>query len=201
VLLKAVNSFADVIPRLAQGFRECQRYMSEEAIQSFLDGMIRARIGIRLIAEQHIALHHNLGPEHVGVLNTALQPGKLFKSAGKLVEQICEINYGNSPRLEVSGNVDAKFQYCPVHLEYIAIELLKKVFSRDSRVLPKERKWRTKFAQLFSRCRSTASYGDYSPGTASDLPPYKRSRRRHPSLPYATHLSVLLHHCSFLRLK
>ncbi|KAJ9071142.1 hypothetical protein DSO57_1000148 [Entomophthora muscae] len=137
-LLTVVKSFADVIPRLSQGFRECQRYMSEEAIQNFLDGMIRARIGIRLIAEQHIALHHNLGPEHVGILNTALQPGQLFKSTGKLVEQICEINYGVSPKLELSGHVDAKFKYCPVHLEYIAIELLKNAFRATAEFYQKE---------------------------------------------------------------
>ncbi|KAG0265066.1 hypothetical protein BG011_005469 [Mortierella polycephala] len=51
-----VASHSDVVPMLSQGFLECKKYMGKEDIKKFLDGMIRARIGIRLIAEQVISL-------------------------------------------------------------------------------------------------------------------------------------------------
>ncbi|ORZ16648.1 hypothetical protein BCR41DRAFT_370442 [Lobosporangium transversale] len=51
-----VASHADVIPMLSQGFLECKKYMEKEAIKKYLDGIIQARIGIRLIAEQVISL-------------------------------------------------------------------------------------------------------------------------------------------------
>ncbi|KAG0377957.1 hypothetical protein BGX24_005081 [Mortierella sp. AD032] len=56
VLRGLVESHADVIPMLSQGFLECKKYMNTVDIQTFLDEMIRSRIGIRLIAEQVIAL-------------------------------------------------------------------------------------------------------------------------------------------------
>ncbi|KAG0308381.1 hypothetical protein BGZ97_000074 [Linnemannia gamsii] len=56
VLRGLVESHADVIPMLSQGFLECKKYMNTADIQTFLDEMIRSRIGIRLIAEQVIAL-------------------------------------------------------------------------------------------------------------------------------------------------
>ncbi|KAG0277535.1 hypothetical protein BGZ95_005768 [Linnemannia exigua] len=56
VLRGLVESHADVIPMLSQGFLECKKYMDTADIQTFLDEMIRSRIGIRLIAEQVIAL-------------------------------------------------------------------------------------------------------------------------------------------------
>ncbi|KAG0297733.1 hypothetical protein BGZ96_005155 [Linnemannia gamsii] len=56
VLQGLVESHADVIPMLSQGFLECKKYMNTSDIQTFLDEMIRSRIGIRLIAEQVISL-------------------------------------------------------------------------------------------------------------------------------------------------
>ncbi|KAG0093736.1 26S proteasome regulatory subunit 7 [Podila epicladia] len=56
VLQGLVESHADVIPMLSQGFLECKKYMNKPDIKTFLDEMIRSRIGIRLIAEQVISL-------------------------------------------------------------------------------------------------------------------------------------------------
>ncbi|KAI9296847.1 alpha-ketoacid dehydrogenase kinase [Neoconidiobolus thromboides FSU 785] len=127
-LLNLVESHADVIPKLAQGFRECQPYLKQEEIDNFLNEMIRARISIRLIAEQHLALHQESHPDYVGIMNTKLSPYQLFKSVVNQVSQICEVNYGESPEVIYDGHTDAKFKYAPIHLEYIAIELLKNAF-------------------------------------------------------------------------
>ncbi len=62
VLAELVATHADTIPVLAQGFLECRRYISPADVTAFLDEHLRARIGTRLIAEQHIALHFSSRP-------------------------------------------------------------------------------------------------------------------------------------------
>ncbi|KAG0369356.1 hypothetical protein BGZ54_010187 [Gamsiella multidivaricata] len=138
-----VASHADVIPMLSQGFLECKKYMPKEDIKKFLDGMIRARIGIRLIAEQAISLREQREddnnessinskqghPKHqsdvVGVVHTELRPANLIKTCASFVQELCDINYGSSPEVVINGQTDTTFTYVPVHLEYILCELLK----------------------------------------------------------------------------
>ncbi|CAO1622282.1 unnamed protein product [Jaminaea pallidilutea] len=55
-LRELVERHRDNVPTLARGFLECRQYMSPAALSTFLDEAIHARIGIRLIAEQHLAL-------------------------------------------------------------------------------------------------------------------------------------------------
>lgn len=144
-----VSSHADVIPMLSQGFQECKKYMETDDIKDFLDGMIRARIGIRLIAEQVISLreqrdHHNHEDsahkqeqstdssettthprDVVGVVHTELRPAELIKTCASFVQELCDVNYGSSPEVVINGQTDTTFTYVPVHLEYILCELLK----------------------------------------------------------------------------
>ena len=54
--------------------------MTSEDIKKFLDDMISARIGIRLIAEQHIALHNLDDSSYIGIIDTKLEPRKLIQS-------------------------------------------------------------------------------------------------------------------------
>ncbi|KAF9905770.1 hypothetical protein EC991_001308 [Linnemannia zychae] len=136
-LLKGlVESHADVVPMLSQGFLECKKYMAKEDIKRFLDDMIRARIGIRLIAEQAISLReqrheHEISPvktshdDIVGVVHTELRPADLIKTCASFVQELCDVNYGSSPEVVINGQVDTTFTYVPVHLEYILCELLK----------------------------------------------------------------------------
>ncbi|KAF9939771.1 hypothetical protein BGZ65_009575 [Modicella reniformis] len=149
-LLKGlVASHADVIPMLSQGFLECKKYMNKDDIKEFLDGMIRARIGIRLIAEQVISLReqrdydNNVDDDQeqqqrsancstskrpkdvVGVVHTGLRPADLIKTCASFVQELCDVNYGSSPEVVINGQTDATFTYVPVHLEYILCELLK----------------------------------------------------------------------------
>ncbi|KAJ2907329.1 hypothetical protein MKZ38_003185 [Zalerion maritima] len=59
VLSDLVKTHQDTIPILARGFLECRKYISAGEITRFLDEHLRTRIGTRLIAEQHIALHNS----------------------------------------------------------------------------------------------------------------------------------------------
>lgn len=109
----------------------------------FLDEHLRARIGTRLVAEQHIALHFSSQPhfapgdsptpcpEHpsyIGVIDTALRPAQTIESCAGFVADICELRYGSRPRLLVDGEPDTTFAFVPMHLEYIVTELLKNAF-------------------------------------------------------------------------
>lgn len=109
----------------------------------FLDHHLRARIGTRLVAEQHIALHFSSlphfapeasptpcpeDPSYVGVIDTALRPAHVIQSCAGFVADICELRYGSRPQLCLDGEADATFAFVPTHLEYILTELLKNAF-------------------------------------------------------------------------
>ena len=108
----------------------------------FLDEHLRARIGTRLIAEQHIALHVSSQPHqdpqtsesvydnssYIGVIDTALQPASIINSCGNFVSEICELKYGVRPTWIIDGEPGTTFAHVPVHLEYIITELLKNAF-------------------------------------------------------------------------
>ncbi|KUI54832.1 [3-methyl-2-oxobutanoate dehydrogenase [lipoamide]] kinase, mitochondrial [Cytospora mali] len=143
VLAELVQTHTDTIPILAQGFLECRRYISPGEVTRFLDDHLRVRIGTRLIAEQHIALHFSSTPhfdpsasptpctDHpsfVGVIDTALRPAGVVDSCGEFVADICELKYGVRPRWEIDGDPATTFAFVPNHLEYIVTELLKNAF-------------------------------------------------------------------------
>jgi len=90
--------------------------MSPSQISSFLDGAIRNRISVRLIAEQHIALSQALNnpdndPCHVGVVNMRCSPKAMINMCGSFVSDLCEATLGVSPPIVVDGHADATFAY------------------------------------------------------------------------------------------
>ncbi|CAG8961695.1 hypothetical protein HYFRA_00006235 [Hymenoscyphus fraxineus] len=143
VLADLVETHAHTIPTLAKGFLECRRYVNPTEVTRFLDEHLRARIGTRLIAEQHIALHMSSQPHqndhsdhqtpdpsssYIGVIDTALEPASIINSCGNFVSEICELKYGVRPTWIIDGEPNTTFAYVPVHLEYIITELLKNAF-------------------------------------------------------------------------
>ncbi|RDA87380.1 hypothetical protein CP532_7028 [Ophiocordyceps camponoti-leonardi (nom. inval.)] len=142
-LAELVATHADTIPILAKGFLECRRYISPAEVTRFLDEHLRARIGTRLVAEQHIALHFSSQPHfapeasptpcpeepsYIGVIDTALRPAQIIQSCAGFVADICELRYGSRPRLLIDGESDAIFAFVPTHLGYMVTELLKNAF-------------------------------------------------------------------------
>lgn len=144
VMADLVQTHTNTIPVLARGFLECRKYISPEEVTEFLDGHLRARIGTRLIAEQHLALHFASHPfqegrssstkhqgtssNYIGVIDTALRPARIIRQCEDFVAEICELKYGVRPRLVIGGDPDASFAHVPVHVEYIITELLKNAF-------------------------------------------------------------------------
>jgi signal transduction histidine kinase len=142
VMADLVQTHANTIPILAQGFLECRKYINAQAVTRFLDEHLRARIGTRLIAEQHVALHlssqprnedasqryQSTSPSYIGVIDTALRPSEVIQRCESFVSEICELKYGVRPRVRMKGHVDATLAHVPTHVEYILTELLKNAF-------------------------------------------------------------------------
>uniref|UniRef100_A0A8C9YUR5 Protein-serine/threonine kinase n=1 Tax=Sander lucioperca TaxID=283035 RepID=A0A8C9YUR5_SANLU len=120
-----LDDHKDVVTMLAQGFRECRRHIQDEAIiRSFLDTTLCSRLGIRMLATHHLALHED-NPDFVGMICRRLSPKKIVEKWVDFARRLCEHQYGNSPRVRINGHVAARFPFIPLPLDYILPELLK----------------------------------------------------------------------------
>ena len=150
VMANLVQTHANTISILARGFLEARKYISPREVTHFLDEHLRARIGTRLVAEQHIALHFSSIPHaelseshaqesqaarsssYIGIIDTQLRPADIIRSCESFVGDICELRYGVRPTLAINDSSDSPdgttFAHVPVHLEYIITELLKNAF-------------------------------------------------------------------------
>lgn len=86
--------------------------MTSEDINLFLDGAIRNRISIRLIAEQHIALSKALdaglgGKIHNGILDMKVLPVDIIRHSASSVSDMCEATLGAAPGILINGQTDA----------------------------------------------------------------------------------------------
>jgi hypothetical protein len=147
VMADLVQTHNNTISTLARGFLEARKYISAKEVTRFLDEHLRARIGTRLIAEQHIALHFSsqphmkLSPEdakhpppeapdpsYIGAIDTQLCPAHIIRHCEQAVGDICEFKYGMRPQIDINGEPNYTFAHIPMHLEYILTELLKNAF-------------------------------------------------------------------------
>jgi signal transduction histidine kinase len=140
VMADLVQTHANTISILARGFLEARKYISPKDVTRFLDEHLRARIGTRLIAEQHLSLHfssqphcelmHDVdeNPGYIGVIDTRLRPARIVDHCANVVGEICELKYGVRPTVVINGEPEYEFAHIPVHLEYIITELLKNAF-------------------------------------------------------------------------
>jgi 26S proteasome regulatory subunit T1 len=114
-----VGRHANDIATMAKGFQECTRYMSPTQIAAFLDSTIGARIAIRLIAEQHLAISEEFSrdapKEHLGVVDLRCSPQRMIKMCGAYVTELCDGTFGSSPPLKIEGDADATFAYVQLY--------------------------------------------------------------------------------------
>ncbi|KAH7385539.1 branched-chain alpha-ketoacid dehydrogenase [Phaeosphaeria sp. MPI-PUGE-AT-0046c] len=140
VMADLVQTHANTISILARGFLEARKYIQPKDVTHFLDEHLRARIGTRLIAEQHLSLHFSSQPHnevmhetdetpgYIGVIDTKLKPATIVEHCANTVGEICELKYGVRPTIVINGEPEYTFAHVPVHLEYIITELLKNAF-------------------------------------------------------------------------
>lgn len=91
--------------------------MSPTQITNFLDGTIRNRISVRLIAEQHLALSNaiasNKPSREVGVVDMHCSPANMISMCGSFVAELCEATLGSSPTITINGQTRSTFAYVP----------------------------------------------------------------------------------------
>uniref|UniRef100_A0AAZ3QCR6 Protein-serine/threonine kinase n=1 Tax=Oncorhynchus tshawytscha TaxID=74940 RepID=A0AAZ3QCR6_ONCTS len=120
-----LDDHKDVVTLLAEGFRECRRHIQDETlVRNFLDTTLTSRLGIRMLATHHLALHEE-NPDFVGIICRRLSPKKIIEKWVDFARRLCEHQYGNSPRVRINGHVAARFPFIPLPLDYILPELLK----------------------------------------------------------------------------
>lgn len=79
-----------------------------------MDGAIRNRISVRLIAEQHIAVSQALNSPsapsgQVGIVDVNCSPAATIKMCSSYVTELCEATLGGSPTILIDGYTDATF--------------------------------------------------------------------------------------------
>lgn len=142
-----------IIPSLTIGIVESSEHLGGEQLDKFMERMLRSRISRRVLAEQHIALsealddpfhffnepsrdhstadteHDDAVGDHVGIIYTRLSVASVVNKGIKLLTQMFANVQGvekeRIPKVEVDGDLKARFAYIPEHLEYIVFELLK----------------------------------------------------------------------------
>ncbi|KAK9477485.1 branched-chain alpha-ketoacid dehydrogenase [Lipomyces japonicus] len=133
-LEKVIEIHTDAIPTLAKGFAESQTYLSPAEVNAFLDIHLRDRIGTRLLAKHHIALtkqsksNAKLEKGQVGMVDLALYPSQMIEVIAEFLADICDIQYGIKPSIQIDHGEDVFLAYVPEHMEYILTELLKNSF-------------------------------------------------------------------------
>ncbi|XP_054035319.1 3-methyl-2-oxobutanoate dehydrogenase [lipoamide] kinase, mitochondrial [Dryobates pubescens] len=125
LLRQLLEDHKDVVTLLAEGLRECRRHIQDEQLlKPFLDQTLTSRLGMRMLAAHHLALHEDR-PDFVGIICTRLSPKRLIEKWADFARRLCEHQYGNAPRVRISGHVAARFPFIPLPLDYILPELLK----------------------------------------------------------------------------
>lgn len=124
-LRRLLNAHKDVVTQLAEGFRECRKYIEDEEIVTFfLDDTLTSRLGMRILVEHHLELHDEK-PNYIGIINTAMSPKLLIEKWCLAVKSLAERKYSKSPDFKLNGHLNCSFPYIETALDYIIPELLK----------------------------------------------------------------------------
>ncbi|XP_071486835.1 branched-chain alpha-ketoacid dehydrogenase kinase-like [Diadema antillarum] len=120
-----LDDHKDVVTHLAEGFRECRKHITdEELIHRFLDRILTSRLGIRMLAEHHLALHQDKN-DSIGIIATKMTLKNVIEKWAGFVREQCELRYGHAPSVKINGHVGATFPYIVQPLDYMLPELMK----------------------------------------------------------------------------
>jgi len=100
-------------------------YEDLEELHGFLDRFYVARIGIRVLIGQYLALRQPPIDHYVGIICDNTSPYEVVSQAIEDASFMCTRKYGEAPEVIISGNRALTFPYVPTHLHYILLELLK----------------------------------------------------------------------------
>lgn len=128
-LSKLVTAHTPTIRTLAEGVREIRNLPGSvdfdfERLDQFINKFLCERIARRMLAEQHMALHHP-ADGWIGIIQLECSLAKVVDRCMQHAQQVCFKTYGTYPEYSMGGDVDTKCPYIPIHLEYILFEVFK----------------------------------------------------------------------------
>ncbi|XP_064651709.1 branched-chain alpha-ketoacid dehydrogenase kinase-like [Lineus longissimus] len=125
LLRDLLETHKDVVTLLAEGFKESLKHIKDDSmVKNFLNRTLTSRLGIRMLAEHHLALHEEKA-NFVGIINVNFSPKALIEKKAEYIRQVCEEKYGRAPNVRINGHLNCVFPYIPPPLDYILGELLK----------------------------------------------------------------------------
>jgi len=96
----------------------------QQDVDSLLNRFYTARIGLRLLVEQHITSRDNQ-KGFSGVIQKDCNLCNLAMGAAEDARYLAQAHLGDAPEITVHGALDASFTYVPSHIYYCILELLK----------------------------------------------------------------------------
>ena len=123
-----------VIERMAQGVIELRQEILEHPTVSWdkqierdvtqvLDRFFTARIGLKLLVEQHFRKSE---PGFSGAIQLNCSPEQVAQKAIASARGLCEYHLGRAPEVALYGSPSGgSITYLPSHMDYILLELLK----------------------------------------------------------------------------
>jgi pyruvate dehydrogenase kinase 2/3/4 len=146
LMARVKDRHAHVASAIGRGIRELKERTGRTdplyELQEDLDRFYLARIGIRMIVGQYLALHENRGEGWTGIVCSHTHPAAIAEEAGAKAREMCRMSFGYAPDLEILGNRELEFTYIPSHLHHMLLELLKNsmratvLFHHDAKHLP-----------------------------------------------------------------
>jgi len=124
MLSELLDDHKNVVTSLARAFHETKEIVPYEVLGLLTERTLTSRLGIRLLAEHHLGLHHRR-ENYIGVIALEMSPKKIIEKCVHQCKAMCEHRYGYSPTVYVDGHTKAKFPHLPVPIEYILQELIK----------------------------------------------------------------------------
>lgn len=126
MLRELLDDHSNVVTHLAEGFKECRKHIKDTSmIKRFLDKTLTSRLGLRLLAEHHLALHEEERPGYIGIICVNFSPKILIEKKSEVSREMCEVKYGHAPEIRINGHLSANFPYIPGPLDYVMHEILK----------------------------------------------------------------------------
>lgn len=146
MLESVITENTEVVSQIAVGIRQAKRRGSGlgapegDGLQGWVDRLMTSRVGNRVLAEQHLALHTALHGQDGSVPKNSRSGGRAatdgvidmntdvrecFARAADAAGGVCAAQYGVRPRVELKGAESPRIPYIRAHLTYSAFELLK----------------------------------------------------------------------------
>ncbi|KAG7177043.1 [3-methyl-2-oxobutanoate dehydrogenase [lipoamide]] kinase-like, partial [Homarus americanus] len=118
-----LDDHKDVVTQLAAGFRECRRHIkNEDLVAQFLDRTLTSRLGIRMLAQHHLALRENK-PNYVGIINVGMKLKEVIERSCQFVSLPLDYILPEILKNAVRATIENHSEFEMLHLPPIHITI------------------------------------------------------------------------------